>query len=66
MAPVALVLVDALADVALILLSCTKLATAAWTPVPGQAGISGTGGALIVTDTNPSPRAFYLVSVRLP
>ncbi len=48
------------------LLSCTDLATAAWTPVPGATDIPGAGGLLTLTDTNPPAPAFYRVSVRLP
>ena len=48
------------------LLVCADLATAAWTPVPGQIDIPGNDDMLTLTDTNPPTPAFYRVSVRMP
>jgi parallel beta-helix repeat protein len=49
------------------LLSCSNLTpSSAWTPVPGQTDIYGSGGVISLTDTNPPAPAFYRVSVRLP
>jgi hypothetical protein len=50
------------------LLACTNLTSAPasprWTSVSGQIDLPGTGGLLLLTDTNPPAPAFYRVSVR--
>ena len=46
------------------LLSSIDLQT--WTPVAGQVGIAGTGGADSLVDADAGPRKFYAVGVELP
>jgi hypothetical protein len=52
------------------LLCCSNLTATlsnpTWHLVPGQSDVPGTGGCLILIDTNPPIPAFYRVSVRLP
>jgi hypothetical protein len=48
------------------LLACTNLPGGAWTKVPGQADLPGSGGMQTLQDTNAGPWRFYRVSVRAP